>query len=247
VAATLVVGGLHAGGLVLALMHQPEEAWDDPAGGVSVDMVAPPAPMPVKSDEDLARGPEQPYGKESAEAQKQVVQKVEKDDPLVEPSPAPNPEIVLPRPRPDEKEQPREEAQEAAEKKKAQEDGQKIRTAPPRIDALSPPASVKSEGLSPTIARAQAGWMKGLVQELERNKRIPEAARKKRGQWETVVAFTLDRTGKVVTVRIERSSGVPVLDEEALALLKRVKFPPAPDELPGEAFDYTVPIKFKVS
>jgi protein TonB len=246
VVAALVGCGLHAGGLVLALMHQPEEAWDDPASGVNVDLIAPPAPMPVKS-EDVAHGPEQPYGKEAAEAQKQVVQKVEKDDPLVEPSPALNPEVVLPKPRPDQKEQLQEEAQDAAEKREAQDEGQEVKTAPPRVEAQPAPASAKSEGSSSTIARAQAGWMKGLVRELERNKRIPESARRRRGEWRTVVEFTLDRAGKVVSSKIRQSSGVPALDDEALALLKRVTFPPAPGELPGETFEYTLPITAKVN
>ncbi|MFZ1106021.1 MAG: energy transducer TonB [Hyphomicrobiaceae bacterium] len=241
----LVVGGLHAGGLMLALMYQPDDAWDDPAGGVSVDLVAPPAPMPVQS-EDLEHGPEQPHGSETAEATKQVVQQVEKDLPRVEQSPAPNPEVVLPKLRPDEKEQPKAETREAAATKVAQEEGEEVRTAPPRIEAKQASAAAKSEGLSPSIARAQAGWMNGLMRELERHKRIPEAARKQRGQWKAVVVFTVDRAGKVLTFQIREGSGVPALDEESLALLKRVSFPPAPDQLPGETFEYSLPIKFKV-
>src|SRR5688572_1140351 len=66
-AAAVVVCALHAGGIVPALMHQPDEdAWDDPAGGVSVDLVAPPAPTAVQS-EDVAHGPETPIGREITE------------------------------------------------------------------------------------------------------------------------------------------------------------------------------------
>jgi TonB family protein len=246
IGAAVVVCALHAGGMVLALLYESDEdAWDAPAGGVSVDLVAPPAPMPVQS-EDLEHGPEQPHGSEVAEPTKQVVQKVEKDLPLVEPSPAPNPEVVLPKLRPDEKEQPKAEAREAAATKVAQEEGEEVRTAPPRIEAKPAPAAAKSEGLSASIARAQAGWMNGLVRELERHKRIPEAARKQRGQWKAFVVFTVDRAGKVLTFQLREGSGVPALDEESLALLKRVSFPPAPDQLPGETFEYSLPIKFRV-
>jgi protein TonB len=247
IAAAAVVCALHAGGMVLALVYQADEdAWDDPAGGVSVDLVAPPAPMPVQS-QDLAHGPEQPHGSAAVEATKQVVQKVEKDLPLVEPSPAPNPEVALPKPRPEVKEQPKEEARDATEKKVAQEEGELIKTAPPRVEAKPAPAAARSDGVSAVIARAKAGWMKGLVRELERHKRIPEAARRQRGQWKAVVVFTVDRAGKVLTVEIRERTRIPALDEESVAVLKRVSFPPAPDELPGETFDYSLPISFKVN
>jgi TonB family protein len=58
--------------------------------------------------------------------------------------------------------------------------------------------------------------------------------------------FTVDRAGKVLTFQLREGSGVPALDEESLALLKRVSFPPAPDQLPGETFEYSLPIKFRV-
>jgi periplasmic protein TonB len=245
-AAALVVCGLHAGGIALAIMHQPEDdAWNDPAGGLTVDLAALPAPTPVNS-EDVAHGPEQQYGKPLTEASKQVVEKLQEDIPVVERSPAPDPEVVLPKPRPDEKEQPQEEPREAAEKQVQQEEGEELTAAPPRVEAQPAPSGAKSEGQSASIARAQAGWMKGLLRELNRHKRVPDAARSQRGTWEATVAFTLDRAGQVVTSQIVKSCGVAALDEEALALLKRVRFPPAPDGLPGETFDYTLPIKFGV-
>ncbi len=227
-------------------MYQPDDdAWDDPAGGVNIDLVAPPAPTPFRS-EDLAHGPEQPQGRQAAEAPREVVQKMEEDHPLMEPSPAPNPEVVLPKPTPDEKKQPREEARDPTEKKVAQESGEEVRTAPPRVEAKPAPAAAKSEGLSASIARARTNWMKALVGELERHKRIPEAARKKRGLWKAVVVFTVDRAGKVLASQMRERSGVHALDEESLALLKRVSFPPAPDQLPGDTFEYSLPIRFRV-
>lgn len=242
--AALIVVGLHASGLVLALMHQPDEAWDDPAGGVNVDMVAPPAPVPTKSEVDLARGPEQPVGKEAAEATKQVARKVEKDDPLVEPSPAPSPEVVLPTPRPEEKEQPKEEAQEAA-KKTAQEEGEQLNTAPPRVEAQPAPAAVRSEGLSPVIARLQATWQKSMSRHLERHKRYPETARRLRLHGSVKVRFVLNREGRVTLAEIAESSGSPILDQEALATMKRASpWPAPPSEVPDRYLESSVRIDF---
>jgi protein TonB len=59
-----------------------------------------------------------------------------------------------------------------------------------------------------------------------------------------IVAFTLDRSGKVVSSHLTKSSGSPVLDQEALAVLERASpLPAPPDELTGP-FDWTLPIHF---
>jgi protein TonB len=228
-------------------MHQPDEAWDDPAGGVNVDMVAPPAPVPIKSDDKVAIGPEREQGKEAAEEARKVVQKVEKDDPLVEPSPAPNPEVVLPKPRPEEKEQPKEEAQDAAEKKVAEDEGEVVKTAPPPVEAPPAPAGVKSEGLSPIVARLQATWEKSMSKHLEHHKRYPQAARRLRLQGSVGVRFFLDRAGRVIRAEIAKSSGSPILDEEALATLKRASpLPAPPSEVPDPYLENFVDINFTV-
>ncbi len=82
---------------------------------------------------------------------------------------------------------------------------------------------------------------------LERNKRYPEVAQSRRQQGIAQVFFSLDRQGRVIDSRVARSSGASVLDEEALALLRRAQpFPAPPRELPGERVDLTVPIRFNL-
>jgi periplasmic protein TonB len=247
VIAALVVCGLHAGGLVLVLIHHPEEAWDDPAGGVNVDMVAPPAPMPIKSDEMAAIGPEAEQGKEAAEEAKKVVQKVEKDEPIVEPSPAPNPEVVLPKPRPEEKEQPKEEAQEAVEKRVAQEEGDVVKRAPPPVEAQPASAGVKSDGLSPTLKRMQAAWEQRMGKHLERYRRYPESARKLGLKGSPTVRFFLDREGQVTLAEVTESSGSPILDQEALATVRRASpWPVPPSDVPDRYLENFVRIEFRI-
>ena len=82
---------------------------------------------------------------------------------------------------------------------------------------------------------------------LERNKRYPAVAQSRREQGIAQVFFSLDRQGRVIDSRVVRSSGASVLDEEALALLRRAQpFPAPPRELPGEHVDLTVPIRFNL-
>jgi protein TonB len=59
------------------------------------------------------------------------------------------------------------------------------------------------------------------------------------------VAFTIDRKGKVVSSRIEKTSGSTVLDAEALALLARAApFPAPPPEVTDAELTFVVPVRF---
>jgi protein TonB len=242
--AAVVVCALHVAGAALAVMQWPEEeVADDAAGTFSVELALLPAPAPVDSP-DVAHGPVQQKAKLTPEAAKEAVEKVEKDIPPVDPSPAPDPEVALPRHQPEENEQPKEEApREPVPDEQVRHDTEApLTTAPPRIEAEPAPSSVPAEGDKAARARAEASWRSEVMRQLNRFKRVPDAARARRGRWEVLVAFTLDRTGQIVEVQIAKSSGVPVLDEEALALIGRVRFQPPP----GATLSFTLPISFGV-
>jgi protein TonB len=167
----------------------------------------------------------------------------------VEPSRVRDPEVVLPKTQPDEKEQPKEEeAKEAVSEKEkpAQEEEHELATAPPRVEAQPATSSAPSQGLSPTLARAKAAWENALSRQLNRHKRVPQAPGLRRGQWEAKVAFTVDRLGRLESVELRKSTGVPALDKEALEWLQRASpFPPPPD-VPGIELYFTQSIKFDV-
>jgi protein TonB len=246
-AAAIIVSALHAAGAALALMRWQDELSDDPAAGMTVELAPLPAATPVDSP-DIAHGPEQEAAKMTPEASRQVVEK-EKDIPLVEPSRVRDPEVVLPKPQPDEKEQPKEEeAKEAVSEKERppQKEEHELTTAPPRVEAQVAPSSAPSQGLSPSLARARANWENAMSRQLNRHKRIPEAARGRRGKWEAVVAFTVDRSGQIVSAELKKSTGVPALDREALEWLQRASpFPPPPD-IPGLELYFDQSITFRM-
>lgn len=59
------------------------------------------------------------------------------------------------------------------------------------------------------------------------------------------IRFVMDRAGKVLSSRLERSSGFPDLDREAVALPKRAQpLPKPPNDKPGDTIELVVPVEF---
>jgi len=119
-------------------------------------------------------------------------------------------------------------------------------TAPP--PAPTPPALVSvSLGVTPSERRSKAAWEKSLVIHLDKFKRYPNAARQQHSMGESLVEFSTDRTGAVLSCRLVKGSGSSVLDEEALAILARAAPLPAPPaDVRGEHFELIVPIRFRL-
>jgi TonB family protein len=90
-----------------------------------------------------------------------------------------------------------------------------------------------------------ADWKSQIIELIERNKRYPDSAPPADEERVVKVLFSLDRRGRVMDSRIISSSGSSVLDEEALALVRRSEpFPPTPQEL-KDRVNLMLPIRFK--
>ncbi|ACK49794.1 TonB family protein [Methylocella silvestris BL2] len=92
-------------------------------------------------------------------------------------------------------------------------------------------------------AMSASNW-RGLVSAaLNRNKRYPPGAQGASGA--ATIAFTVDRSGRLASARLVRSSGSAALDQEAVAIAHRSSpFPPPPAEM-GGAVTLSVPINFR--
>jgi TonB family protein len=98
----------------------------------------------------------------------------------------------------------------------------------------SPPTSAPS---------AAVGWKQSLVTHVAKQQRYPAEARGRQGV--VNIAFTLNRQGGVANSRIAKSSGSPVLDAEALDMIKRAApFPTPPTEIPDSELSFVIPIQF---
>lgn len=142
-----------------------------------------------------------------------------------------------------------------------QQEQAKVDTTPPKEtseDAISvekPPEKVEQSSPAPrTTVHAEASaprvdptWESGLVKHLNKFKNYPAAARQHGEQGVVMLAFTMDREGKVLSRRIAGSSGHPELDAEALAMVERAQPLPAfPVSMSEDRIALTVPVRFSL-
>lgn len=120
-------------------------------------------------------------------------------------------------------------------------------TAPPAVPALSSsvPTAPTPQASSASPSNAMPTWQGLVLGRLEEFKRYPALAQYRRQQGVTYVRFTMDRSGRVLAARIEKTSGHDLLDQETLALIQRAQpLPKPPAEVPGDRLELVVPIEF---
>lgn len=79
---------------------------------------------------------------------------------------------------------------------------------------------------------------------LERHRYFPSAARARRQQGTAWVRASVDRSGRLRALLLERSSGEPMLDEAALQTFRRAQpLPRIPDDLPAPQ-ERVVPVEY---
>jgi periplasmic protein TonB len=246
--AALLVFTVHAGA-ALTLLRWPDEETSDSPGSIALEL-APVIAAPAIKSPDVAPGPLMEEAMPTPEAAKQPKHEVVEKTPPVERSPlAPEPEVQLPIPRPLVKEKPEEkEDQEiTSEQNTRQSSAAPITAAPPPSDATpSEVPTAPAAGISTVAARAQASWHNTLVAHLNRYKRYPAQARAHNIEGVVRIEFTLDRSGQIVSSRVVQSSGSALLDEEAMAMIRRAApLPAPPQQVSGMSFSLAVPIKFR--
>ncbi|MGE4323536.1 MAG: energy transducer TonB [Sphingobium sp.] len=110
-------------------------------------------------------------------------------------------------------------------------------TAAPRT-LPAPPAPQMASNAADT-------WEGRVLAQLVKSRRYPRSAQAWRQQGVPYVRIVMNREGKVLFSRLERSCGFPELDREAVALPKRASpLPKPPDDRPGQTLELVVPIEF---
>ncbi|WP_416193806.1 energy transducer TonB family protein [Nitrobacter sp. TKz-YC01] len=238
-AAGLAVVALHAGGIWLAL-HWPAQAETpgDPPAAIMMEL-APLAVAPEVPQQDIAPGPQMEEAEEEQpEPEKPVEDKPDPTPPEVkeaELKPPPTPkvekaEVVLPAKTEPPKPKPKK------KKKKAPRTTAPQSSQAQRADRAAAPAEGMASSMSPS------SWRGALMAHVNRHKRFPSGAA---GAGVATVAFTIDRSGRVLSARLVRSAGDAALDAEAASLPRRASPVPAPPpDVGGGSITLAVPIRF---
>lgn len=117
--------------------------------------------------------------------------------------------------------------------------------APPAQHAIQVTAAQAQAAPAAPGANARADYLASILAQLNRYKQYPPSARRARIQGVVMLHFVMDRSGNVQTADINKKSGYPILDQEALALIRRAQpLPPMPANFRQSHLDLVVPIEF---
>ena len=225
-----IVAALAHGALVLALLPRHDAAMPDAGSPVVMIDFAPLASAPPALPSELAPGPQQPEPPAEAQEKRSLPTepKVVELEAIPQTRPLPEPEVALPRPV--------EEPKPAVPDKPAEQPAvpeTAVATAPSSIEQQADRPAGPAVGRTPAVsAEAVSSWQRLLIARIEQFKRYPRQARSAEGV--ASVAFTIDRKGRVLSTRVVRSSGSEVLDDDAVALVRRAEPLPAPPGGIGE-------------
>ncbi|QHI95962.1 TonB family protein [Aristophania vespae] len=219
----------------------PEIIIDEPPpAAIAIDMT----PMSVTTPpQDVALGPQQTQSQSEAAEQKTP-------EISAPPSPAPNPPIAVPKAQKPHK---------VVKKRKPLPVVKKLppKNTPPAETTTAPPSTEAPPAPSqaapaPGHSSAKTShnlvtWQGAVLGRLEKFKRYPSEAMESDQEGVPHVTFSMDRNGKIISVKLAKKSGHSLLDEEALSLPKRAEpLPPPPDTVKGNVITLTVPIEFYI-
>ncbi len=116
------------------------------------------------------------------------------------------------------------------------------------------PASKASRKGTGKGSSKSAGGRKGEIQGyfaeitawLQQHKTYPIELKKAKKQGTVTIKFSLAKSGEILTARVQKSSGVVALDDEALLLIKSAQLPPFPSSLDREQISLSIPVEYSL-
>ena len=117
---------------------------------------------------------------------------------------------------------------------------------PEKVEPTNPAPRTTVHAVA-SAPRIDPSWQSLLVKHLQKFKKYPNSARERSEQGVVLLAFSIDREGRVLSRRIVTGSGYADLDAEVLALVDRAQPMPAfPPSMQEARLDLTVPIRFSL-
>jgi len=130
--------------------------------------------------------------------------------------------------------------------KASEESAAQEATAAPSIQNVQQAAksTTVDQGNGQSQQRARVTWQKELMAHLDKFKRYPVERSQKSA--EILITMILDRTGRVLSANIAKSSGDDAFDHAAVTMVERASpVPPPPPLVADEGLDFSLPVIFK--
>lgn len=246
----LLIVGLHLGLGVWALgwhVQTPPVALPPAAMQIALaplPSAAPPAPAPQS-----APPPPQLEPEPEPEAPKPLPTLAEAAKPkLALPPPKAQPKPQPPKPKPKAPPKPVEKPLKKPEEQPQESDTRTRQSSAAETTARpATPAAPELSSVSGPSA-AEVSWQSRLLSHLGRYKRYPDAARRRGAEGTSLVRFSLDGAGKVLSVSLAESSGNAALDRATLAMIRRAQPLPAPpaELLKGDSLEVIAPFVYSL-
>jgi periplasmic protein TonB len=245
----LVVLGVHAA-IVLGLASRSDDTEAEAGAPVVMLELAPVWAAPRAELSELPPGPQQVESEQIDQTKQQTPNEQQEAALVPEVASGPNPTLVTAAPATKAKDETHPtETREVPESEAREEIHQEasIASAPPSATAVDVRPAGPLPGIDPrAISAALMSWQRLMAVQLERHKHYPPQAHGEQGV--ATLAFTVDRSGRLLSSRIIRSAGSAILDADALALIKRAQpFPSPPPEIADASLTVRVPIRYIAS
>jgi protein TonB len=119
-------------------------------------------------------------------------------------------------------------------------------TAAPRAEQRAEKMASAPSGMA-AMASVLPSYRDRLAAHLQRYKQYPPELRNAGIRGTSMLSFTVNRSGQVLSSRLGRSSGNAGLDAETMAMIRRAQpLPSFPPEISVSSMSFTVPVQFSV-
>jgi protein TonB len=228
-----------------------------PAGGAAgaVAETETPVEKEEKPEEPKAQ-PEPPPVEQADTAMKEDKLPEPEPEPEPKPEPLPQPAVVPPpKPKPPVPDPPKKRAEPTPvpEKTQPREPEKQVAVVPPSVAGVDGKAGAQVSPNAGSANDTTGGGMPGDVVDymailqawLEKHKEYPRSARLRRMEGTTLLYFVMDREGRVLDFRIQKSSGYELLDHEVEEMIRRAQpLPQMPDNMTQARLELVVPVQF---
>ena len=126
----------------------------------------------------------------------------------------------------------------------AQTPGARLQDYPPQTSSLGGP-STSSVDSALGDGGARNDYLSRVYRHVDPYRDYPAAARAARQHGRVVTRVTISRAGELLDIRLDRSSGCPLIDSAEMAAIRRaMPLPPVPDGMRGDPVVLVLPMNY---